>query len=94
MIPSTPPPDRSVRPDALAAAGSSTPRVRAPRPDQLSTASAAALRSSLASNPEIRPAEVARARALAADPAYPPVAIMRRVAQQILAAPDLSEDES
>ncbi len=94
MIPSTPPPDRTVRPDALAASGPSTPRPPAPRPDQLSTASAAALRVSLARDPEIRPAEVARARALAADPTYPPVAVMRRVAQQILAAPDLSEDES
>jgi hypothetical protein len=94
MIPSTPPPDRSLRPDAVAASGPATPRFQAPRPDQLSTASAAALRVSLVRNPEIRPAEVARARALAADPAYPPVAIMRRVAQQILAAPDLSEDES
>jgi hypothetical protein len=94
MIPSTPPPDRTVRPDAIAASGPSHHRVKAAQPDQLSTESAAALRQSLANSPEIRPAEVARARALAADPAYPPVAVMKRVAQQILAAPDLSEDES
>lgn len=60
----------------------------------MSTESHAALGVSLARNPEIRPEEVARARALAADPSYPPVAVMKRVAQQILAAPDLSEDES
>jgi hypothetical protein len=94
MIPSTPAPDRSIRPDALAASGPAQARVKAARPDQISTESATALRVSLARNPEIRPEEVARARALAADPAYPSVAIMKRVAQQILAAPDLSEDES
>jgi hypothetical protein len=94
MIPSTPPPDRTVRPDALTASGLAQTRVKAAQPDQLSTESAASLRESLARNPEIRPAEVARARALAADPAYPPVSVMKRVAQQILAAPDLSEDES
>ena len=94
MIPSTPPPDRTTRPDALVAAGQSQPRVKAPRPDQISTDSAVALRASLSRNPEIRPEFVARARALAADPAYPSVAIMKRVAQQILAAPDLSEDQS
>jgi len=64
------------------------------RSDRISTESAAALRSSLSRNPEIRPEEVIRASALLADPAYPPVAVMKRVAQQILAAPDLSEDES
>jgi hypothetical protein len=93
MIPSTPPPDRTVRPDAIAASGNYH-RVKTAQPDRLSTESAAALRESLARNPEIRPAEVARARALAADPSYPPVSVMKRVAQQILAAPDLSEDES
>ena len=94
MIPSTPPPDRSIRPDALAASGPAHSRGRAARPDRMSTESHAALGVSLARNPEIRPEEVARARALAADPSYPPVAVMKRVAQQILAAPDLSEDES
>jgi hypothetical protein len=69
-------------------------RLKFQRPDLLSTDSAAALRSSLVRHSEIRPEVVARARALAADPAYPSVAIMRRVAQQIVAAPDLSEDES
>ncbi|MEO6875353.1 MAG: hypothetical protein ABI222_11100 [Opitutaceae bacterium] len=94
MIPSTPPPDRTVRPDVLAGTTQIHHRAKSARPDQLSTASAAALDDSLARDPEIRPAEVARARALVSDPSYPSVAIMKRVAQQIVAAPDLSEDES
>jgi hypothetical protein len=52
------------------------------------------LRSELRRQPEIRPEVVARAKALAADPNYPPMEVLRAVAQQILAAPDLSEDES
>lgn len=93
MIQSTSPFDRTARPDLVPAAGQAA-RGKTTRADQLSTDSAAALRASLVQNPEIRPEVVARARALAADPAYPSVAIMRRVAQQIVAAPDLSEDES
>jgi hypothetical protein len=58
------------------------------------TENATILRQALVRQPEIRPEVVARARALAADPAYPPVSILRSMAQQILAAPDLSEDES
>jgi hypothetical protein len=60
----------------------------------VSTEHAAFLRSELERQPEIRPEVVERARALAADPSYPPVEIMRHVASQILAAPDLSEDQS
>ena len=52
------------------------------------------LRSELKRQPEIRPAVVARARALAADPNYPPMEIVCAVANQILCAPDLSEDAS
>jgi hypothetical protein len=63
-------------------------------PDQISTESAAFLKTSLASQPEIRPEVVERAKALAADPNYPSAAIMRSVAGQILASPDLSEDAS
>ena len=94
MIPSTSSSDRAARADSILAAGQPAARLKASRPDQISTASAAALRASLARNPEIRPAVVARAQALAADPDYPSVGILKRVAQQILAAPDLSEDES
>ncbi len=94
MIPSTSSSDRTARTDALSAAGQPVNRLKPQRADQISTESAATLRSALAANPEIRPAVVARARALAADPTYPPMAVMKRVAEQILAAPDLSEDES
>ena len=52
------------------------------------------LRSELIRQPEIRPDVVARARALAADPNYPPMETLRAVALQILRAPDLSEDDS
>jgi hypothetical protein len=72
------------------------PATRAPRPtaDQISTDGASMLKVALGSQPEIRPEVVARARLLAADPGYPPAAIMKNVARQILAAPDLSEDAS
>lgn len=93
MIQSTSPFDRTARPDLVPVAGQAA-RGKTTRSDQLSTDSAAALRTSLAQSPAIRPEVVARARALAADPTYPSVAIMRRVAQQIIAAPDLSEDQS
>lgn len=94
MIPSTSSSDRTARPDSLLAAGQPVARHKLPGADRLSTESAKALQTSLAQDPEVRPAVVARARALAADPDYPSVAIMKRVAQQILAAPDLSEDLS
>jgi hypothetical protein len=75
-------------------AGQQTARPFAPRADQISTASAAFLRAELQRQPEIRPEVVARAQRLAADPNYPSPEIMKKVASQILAAPDLSEDES
>lgn len=60
----------------------------------MSTENAEFLRAELARQPEIRPEVVERARGLAADSAYPPVEVARHVAAQILAAPDLSENES
>lgn len=54
----------------------------------------ALLEATLARQPAIRPEVVARARALAMNPDYPPMTIIRIMAQQILAAPDLSEDPS
>jgi hypothetical protein len=62
--------------------------------DQVTTESAALLRAALVRTPEIRPDVVARAREIASDPSYPPLAIVRLIAQQILASPDLSEDQS
>ncbi len=52
------------------------------------------MRAALASQPAIRPEVVARARELAADPAYPPVAVLKSVGRMILASPDLSEDQT
>jgi hypothetical protein len=80
--------------DTVSAAGPSVARHPRVMPDQISTESAAFLKSALAGQPEIRPDVVERARALAADPSYPSAAIMKSVAGQILASPDLSEDAS
>ena len=94
MISSTSSTDRAARPDLVSSTTPASERPQAPRSDQISTESAAFLRSELARQPEIRPEVVERARALAADPNYPPVEIIRNVAEQILNSPDLSEDQS
>ena len=94
MISSTSSTDRAVRPEMVPAAGPSAGRPQAPRPDQISTENAAFLRSELQRQPEVRPEVVERARALAEDPNYPSLEMLREVATQILASPDLSEDES
>jgi hypothetical protein len=86
--------ERPGRTGPIANAGPTVIRSVPPQPDNLSTENAAMLRAALARQPEIRPEVVARARALATDPDYPPLSIVRIMAQQILAAPDLSEDES
>jgi hypothetical protein len=62
--------------------------------DRFSAANSAALQAALAKHPEIRPDVVARGRTLAADPSYPSPAILRKVGEAILNAPDLSNDES
>ena len=94
MITSTTSTDRTARPEILPPVGQPPARASAPRADQISTESAAFLRSALSRQPAVRPEVVARARALAADPSYPPPEAMRKVAEQILGSPDLSEDES
>ena len=94
MISSASSPDRTPRAEAVAATGPAAPRPFSPRPDRISTAHAAFLRAELFRQPEIRPEVVARARVLAADPAYPPRRVLHLIAQKILAAPDLSSDES
>ena len=91
MISSTTSSDHAARLDALATASQATVRTPTAKPDRISTSSAAFLQSALVAQPEIRPEVVERARALAADPNYPSPEIMRGIAQQILAAPDLSE---
>jgi hypothetical protein len=94
MISSMSSTDRAACTTVVPAAGQPPARPLAPRSDQLSTESAALLKTALQRQPEIRPDVLASARALAADPNYPPVAVMKNIAAQILAAPDLSEDES
>ncbi|MES2695204.1 MAG: hypothetical protein V4773_17145 [Verrucomicrobiota bacterium] len=94
MISSTSSTDRAVRPELISAATQSAGRTQAPRPDRISTENAAFLKSELERQPEVRPEVVERARALAADPAYPSTEILLNVAQQIIGSPDLSEDES
>ncbi len=94
MISSTSPSDKSARSDALAAAEQQPARSRAPRSDYLTSDNAQWLKSALNSQPEIRPEVLERARSLAADPSYPSSEVIRNVGAMILAAPDLSEDES
>jgi hypothetical protein len=65
-----------------------------PGPDRLSLNQAGSLNAALADQPETRPEVVERGRALAADPDYPSAAILQKVAQMIVASPDLSEDQS
>lgn len=94
MISSTSSSDRTVRPDFVSVPSSSGTRPPNQRRDQISIESADFLRAELARQPEIRPEVLARARALISDPSYPATAIVKQVAEQILNAPDLSEDES
>jgi hypothetical protein len=94
MISSTTSTDRTVRPEYIATPGQLATRQNGPRADQISTDNAEFLRSELSRQPEVRAEVVARAKALAADPAYPPMEALRKVAEQILASPDLTEDQS
>ena len=94
MITSTSSTDRTARPEILPAAGKAPTRAAGAPSDQISTENAAFLRSELRRQPAVRPEVVARARALAADPSYPPPEALRKVAEQLLGSPDLSEDES
>jgi hypothetical protein len=94
MISSTTSTDRAVRPEYIATPSQLATRQHGPRADQISTDSAEFLRSELTRQPEVRAEVVARAKALAADPSYPPMEALRKVAEQILASPDLTEDQS
>jgi hypothetical protein len=86
--------DRATRPELLPVAAPSAELPRTPRPDQISTENAEFLRAELERQPEVRPEVVARGRALAQDPNYPPPHVLQSIAGQILASPDLSEDQS
>lgn len=93
MIHSTSSSDRTARTDAVSSV-SQKPVVRGPGADQFSPAQSAALRAALAAQPEIRPDVVERAKALAADPAYPSRDILQKIAGIMIASPDPSADES
>lgn len=93
MINSTSPSDRTARTDAIPTAAAKV-AVRGPGADHFTAQHSAALKAALAAQPEIRPEVVQRAAALAADPSYPSVDILRSVAAQIVHSPDLSNDEA
>ncbi len=94
MISSTTSTDRSARPELLPASVTARPRLNRVSPDQISTESAEFLRAELKRQPAVRAEVVARGRALAADPNYPPMDTLKSVAHLILKSPDLSEDQS
>ena len=83
-----------MRPEILATPGKPASRQQSERADQISIENAVFLRAELVRQPEIRAEVVARARALAADPSYPPREAVQKVAEQILRSQDLSEDQS
>ena len=93
MIDSTSTSNRTLPLDRLASAGTNASRPLPARGDHLAAESVAFLRAELLRQPEIRAEVVERARALAADPNYPPPSINHTLARLILAAPDCSEHE-
>lgn len=93
MITSTSSADRTPRPEQIAPVAKPVVRSEAARPDRISTEQAEFLRAALERQPAVRPEVVARGRELAADPSYPSMEVLRHVAGQILAAPDLSESD-
>lgn len=95
MISSTPSSNRPLRPDTTPPMAPKTTGLPAgPGHDHLSLEKIELLREALAKVPEIRPEVVERGRALAADPAWPPQHVLRKVSELILRAPDLTEDLS
>jgi hypothetical protein len=75
-------------------------RARGPRPsapaatreDSLSTVNTANLEAALAGTPAIRAEVVQRAASLAVDPAYPPLAIIEKIARMIAESNDPSAE--
>jgi hypothetical protein len=95
MIDSTSSSDRAIRANAVPVeiANRVAPNSTGDQRDRLSTAAAEQLQAALSSQPEVRPEVVARGRALAADPNYPSLSVIRSVAALIVNSPDLSEDQ-
>ena len=95
MIQSTSLSDAAGRAQALQLRVASQASVYAPaKNDSLSTNGIDQLRVALKSSPEIRSEVVERGKALAADPSYPSVAIIRQVSAKIVNSPDLTVDPS
>ncbi len=93
MISSTSSSDRPDRTELISAGSRPPMRKPSSKLDAISTEGAAFLRAELSRQPEVRAEVVERARLLAADPSYPSFEVARKVAEQILASPDLSEIE-
>ena len=90
MIDSTSPSNRTPQlPQELPSSTKGSSPAKQPASDSVSLSNIDFLKAQMASEPEIRPSVLERARALAADPGYPPLSVMRSVAGQILASPDL-----
>ena len=84
--------DRSARLEVPLNALHANKRAATRPSDLISIERAAFLRSELVRQPEIRAEVVERARLLAKDPNYPPMEAVRKIAEQVLSAPDLSEE--
>jgi hypothetical protein len=69
----------------------STPKVEADSGERLSSSNTQALREALNNTPEIRPEVVAKGKALAVDPNYPPREIIENLAKLMVESRDASE---
>lgn len=91
MINSTSSSDRTPRAESVEI---TRPKVvlRGSGSDKFTAENSAALRVALNRIPEVRPEVVERGRALAADPNYPSMDILKQVGERILNSPDISEE--
>lgn len=71
----------------------STPKAEADSGERLSSSSSQALRAALNNSPEIRPEVVARGKALAVDPNYPPREIIEGLAKLMVESRDAADSE-
>ena len=93
MIQSTSSSNGPLRPDSVPASSTRFPFPKVGA-DHLSADKTSLVRSVLSRQMEIRPEVVERGRVLAADPAYPSVDIIRRVAELIVRSPDLTDESA
>lgn len=76
-------PDSAQAPGPKPRTGADAPAAASEATESLDDTATRRLAKSLAAEPEIRAEKVARARQLVADPNYPPLAIIERLAQQM-----------